>query len=52
MGVFNGTEQGTFSGSVNDEGKVSGKFSNVPDMFNPMLVLEQVPTRGLKRCSG
>ena len=53
VGVFNGTgDKGTFSGSVNDEGEVSGKFSNVPDMFNPMLVLRAgYNYGGLKRYS-
>ncbi|MFT6398431.1 MAG: hypothetical protein ACJAYU_003189 [Bradymonadia bacterium] len=40
FGVFNGTgDKGRFSGAVNDEGEVSGSFSNVPDVLNPTLAL-------------
>ena len=53
VGVFNGTgDKGKFSGSADDEGNVTGKFSNVPDMFNPMLVIRAGYNYGeLKRYS-
>jgi len=39
VGVFNGTgDKGTFSGSADADGNVTGKFSNVPDRFNPTVV--------------
>ncbi|MGB0592184.1 MAG: porin [Myxococcota bacterium] len=40
VGLFNGTgDKGRFSGSADAEGGVSGKFSNLPGQFNPMLVM-------------
>jgi len=39
-GLFNGTgDKGTFTGSIDDEGNVSGKVSNVPDQFDPVAVI-------------
>ncbi len=38
VGVFNGTgDKGRFSGGVDDDGDVSGSFSNVPDVLNPTV---------------
>ena len=40
VGLFNGTDdKGTFSGSVDDEGNVTGKFSNLPGLFNPAILM-------------
>jgi len=39
LGVFNGTgDKGVFVGSVEDDGSVSGKFSNVPTWMAPLAV--------------